>query len=161
MKMCYETDRHGNTQFGHIFSYYRPRYYAKILVVSLVTFVLVSLPSAFIPAEQPLMLYGYYVYAIIASVLVIFAVPLIIFADASPFRALGVSIKLAAINFFPILGFLFIGGFFALLGFFACCIGLLFSITYVYVVNYLAYKQAIGFEGDPEEEEPATPIEGF
>lgn len=159
MRMCYEADIRGGTHISTVFDYYKPKYWGRILAVSLFSFVLTSGAGLLFGMMGGVGSVFNILFSVIVHVFVFFAVPLIIFAEADPIRALGISFKLGAKGFFPILGFSIIAGFVAVLGVFACCLGFLFSLSYVYVINYLAYRQAIGFEElNPPAEEEATPF---
>lgn len=146
MRMCREADFTGRTRFGSAFYYYKPYYWSRILVIGLISLVLTSGASFLFGMLGSVGGILNIAWSVLIHVFVFFAVPLVIFADANPLRAIGASIKLGAKGFFPILGFTIVGGFLALLGGFVCCVGFLFSISYAYVVNYIAYRQAIGFE---------------
>lgn len=162
LRMCYEADFMGGTRFGTAFYYYKPRYWGRILVISLVALLVGSVPGLFAGQLGAIGSFINMFWSISVHVFMLFAVPLVIFAEASPFEALKASFKLGAKGFFPLLGFSLIGILVASLGIFVCCVGLLFSISYVYVINYLAYRQAIGFENHlTSGEEPATLTENI
>lgn len=157
LRMCYEADIRGGTNISTAFDYYKPKYWGRILVVGLFSFILTSGAGLLFGMMGGIGSVFNLLFSVTVHIFVFFAVPLIIFAEADPIRALGTGFKLGAKGFFPILGFSIIAGFLAFLGFFACCVGFLFSMSYVYVINYLAYRQAIGFEElNPPAEEEAT-----
>jgi len=151
IKMCYDADFNDKIDFSVLFKYYQPKYYGKLIVVTLIT--LLATTGIGLGLQQ-LGLAGkisYYVWIVVFHVFMALAVPLIIFADASPLAAIKHSFSVVSKNFFPILGFILLGALFTALGFVVCCIGLLFSMSYMYITNYLIYKQTIGFEEDKNE----------
>ena len=148
IKMCYDADVHDKINFGVMFKYYQPKYYGKIIVVTLIT--LLATTGIGLGLQQ-LGLGGkivYYIWMVIFHVFMILAIPLIVFADASPFAAIKYSFSVVSKNFFLILVFYLLGIIFMFLGVVVCCVGLLFSASYIYITNYLIYKQTIGFEED-------------
>lgn len=151
MRMCKEADFTGRAAFSGVFYYFRMPYLVNLLVVSLLISV-VSLSISF--GLQQLDLIGSilnYIVMIVVHTLTAFAVSLVIFADAGPLQAIGTSIKLASKNFFMVLAMALVGGIIGFLGVFVCCIGLFFTLSFIYMVNYILYRQAIGFEEMQEE----------
>lgn len=75
-------------------------------------------------------------------------IPLIIFANQNFSQALSKSIKLVVKSPFTILGAMIIGILFALAGLIALCIGILFTISFMYCIQFSVYEKVIGFEND-------------
>jgi len=151
IKMCHDADINDKINFSAMFTYYQPKYYGKLIVVTLIT--LLATTGIGLGLQQ-LGLAGkisYYVWMLIFHVFMALAIPLIIFADASPLAAIKNSFSVVSKNFFPVLGFILLGALFSALGFIVCCIGLLFSMSYIYITSYLIYKQTIGFEKNENE----------
>jgi uncharacterized membrane protein len=151
IKMCHDADINDKINFGSMFTYYRPKYYGKILVVTLISFLATSALGLGLLQLGLAGKISYYVWIVIFHVFMVLAIPLIIFADASPFSAIKHSFSVVSKNFFLIFVFYLLGILFTALGLVVCCIGLLFSMSYIYITNYLIYKQTIGFEEDKNE----------
>ncbi len=77
------------------------------------------------------------------AVLFILAIPLIIFENQTTLQAMSNSSKLAMKHPFTIILCLVFGLIIAMLGIFAICIGIFFTISYIYTINYTLYDQII------------------
>ncbi|MBL0911877.1 MAG: hypothetical protein IBJ09_05840 [Bacteroidia bacterium] len=159
VRMCKEADFTGRAGFPNLFYYFRMPFLTNLLIVSLLISI-VSLGASFGLQELGMAgnILNYVVMAVIHT-LTIFAVSLVIFGDAGPLEAIGTSIKLASKNFFMVLGMALVGGIIGILGVFVCCVGLFFTLSFVYMVNYILYRQAIGFE-EMQEENTAPELPG-
>lgn len=156
--MCHDAEYMGGTHFGSAFRYYKSPYWGRLVAVSLITFVIASAPGYLFGLLGTAGAYVNVLYSICIHILLLFSAQLVIFAKASPVEAITGSIKLGARGFFPLLGFTVIAVFVVFAGLFVCCVGILFALSYVYVINYLAYRQAVGFEEPSwgEEDVPST-----
>ena len=159
-RMCYEADYIGYSDLSSAFVYYKFKYWSRILVVNFSVFVLTTLPAFLLGFLGPIVPILNIPYILTLHIFTLLAVPLIIFGDATPLQAIKYAFRLGAKGFFPLVGFSIIAFLLAFLGALACCIGIFFSISYVYVIYYLAYRQAIGFEENSEDEISPT-IEAF
>jgi|GEM_PF-1117846 len=158
IRMCKEADFTGRAAFSNIFYYFRMPYLTNLLIVTLLI-SLVSLGIGF--GLQELGMIGNilnYVVMIVVHTLTAFAVTLVIFGDAGPLEAIGNSIKLASKNFFMVLGMALIGGVIGFLGVFVCCVGLFFTLSFIYMVTYILYRQAIGFEEIQQADDTLPPV---
>ncbi len=75
--------------------------------------------------------------------LFILSIPLIIFENQSTLQAMSNSSKLAMKQPFTIIVCLLFGIIIAILGAFALCVGMFFTIAYIYTINYTLYDQII------------------
>ena len=157
--MCRDAEYSGGARFGSAFRYYKSPYWGRIFLISLLSFLITALPGYLFGLLGTAGSYINILYSVCVHVFMIFAVPLVIFADASPIQAIGASFKLGAKGFLPLLGFSILAALLVVAGGFVCCVGLLFSLSYAYVINYLAYRQTIGFEEPSQGEEPAPVTE--
>lgn len=78
--------------------------------------------------------------------LFILSIPLIIFENQNVLQAMSNSSKLAMKHPFTIILCLVFGLIIAMLGIFAICIGIFFSIGYIYTMNYTLYNSIIPIE---------------
>lgn len=151
--MCHDADIHDKINFGVAFKYFAPRYYGKVLLATIIITAGTSAPALFfnlVPFFGPFINLGWLA---LFMVLISLAMPLIIFADASPLEAFKVSISIVSKNYWMVLVFWILGIIFACVGFILCCIGILFTISYFYITYYLLYKQIIGFEKKETDDE--------
>jgi uncharacterized membrane protein len=77
-------------------------------------------------------------------------IPLIIFGKLKAVEAIQASIVIVSKQPLVILGLLVIGVIASLVGFIGCCIGIVFTIPFMYSLYYALYSEIIGF--DPETE---------
>ncbi|CAM4254728.1 hypothetical protein FLTE109939_01490 [Flavobacterium terrigena] len=80
------------------------------------------------------------------SFLFILSIPLIIFENQTALQAMSNSSKLAMKHPFTIILCLVFGIIIAMLGIFALCIGIFFTIGYIYAMNYTLYSHIIPIE---------------
>ncbi len=157
IKMCRDVDKDGSTSFGAAFYYFKGRYFMKVVVITLIMSFAqqaANLAFGFIPVLGSFMYLGA---AVLMYILFAFSITLVIFADASISQAISLSFKLASKNFWAILAYSLLFGLLAGAGIIACCIGIFFSIAFVYVNQYLLYKYVVGFpEDEAAIEEPGS-----
>lgn len=138
--MAHKFDTNKKVEFSDLFIHYRDGKFVKIFLVSIITYVLISI--SFVLCIIP----GFIVLAIW-----LLAIPLIILGDASVGEALNYSMKLAFKDFGSFLLFvlLLIGVW--IIGALLCCIGLIVAVPFGYVLGYVLYKEVIGFPEDKSE----------
>lgn len=85
---------------------------------------------------------------LLVSFLFILSVPLIIFENQTALTAMSNSSKLAMKHPFTIILCLVFAFIIAMLGLFAFCIGILFTISYIYCMNYTLYSHIIPIENN-------------
>jgi uncharacterized membrane protein len=92
---------------------------------------------------------------IIISLATLFTIPLIIYGKLNYTEALSKSVQLYAKQPIIILVAMLIAVIGMLLGIFILCIGIIFTIPYLYAMHYALYAQAIGFEKTASENQAA------
>jgi hypothetical protein len=148
MQLCRDADKGADMKFGTIFSFYKGKYYGRLLLTTLAVSVLTNLLNiglGFIPIIGPLINLGcvLMIYSYCA-----FVQPLIIFGDASIGEGFSYSFKLAGKKLGGILGLILLFGLLFAVGFCVCGVGALFTFAFLPVCNYLLYKYAVGFPED-------------
>jgi hypothetical protein len=86
---------------------------------------------------------------IITYVIAIFTflvIPLIIFGNLKAIEAIKGSCTIVAKQFFVILGLIIVSYIMALLGLIGFCIGIFFTLPFIYSMYYSIYKDSIGFD---------------
>ena len=91
--------------------------------------------------------------SILVSFFTILTIPLIIFSDLKAFEAITMSIKLVAKRPFILLALFIVALLFVSLGIFALCIGILFTIPFMFSLYYVIYKSIIPIENTDELDE--------
>ncbi|MGV7105747.1 hypothetical protein [Flavobacterium sp. U410] len=87
------------------------------------------------------------------SLITVFTIPLIIYEDFNYSDALSKSISLFGKQPLYILLAMIVAFFFSMLGFLAFCLGIFFTLPFLYSTYYAIYDQAIGFDDKSEIEE--------
>jgi hypothetical protein len=77
------------------------------------------------------------------TILFILSIPIIIFENQTALQAMSISSRIAMKHPFSIILCLSFGLLIAILGVFAFCIGIFFSISYFYTINYTLYKEIL------------------
>jgi hypothetical protein len=127
-----------------IFEYYKIPYFISIFTSSLLIAVVSSSLS---------LLFGFAgiqflgtLTSILISLLTIFTIPLIIFGKMDALDAMKSSATIYLKQPFLILGLLIVAGFASLIGLIGFCIGIFFTIPFVYSLSYTLYFSIIGTE---------------
>lgn len=125
------------TAFHHFKSRFTKDLFVAGLVIGLVS-ALISLVINFmhIPFVDSIL-------SILIGVLTIFVIPLIVYSELPFEKAISSSIQLASKNIPLIFALIVVATILAMLGFFALCIGVLFTISFVYIVNYAIYNSIL------------------
>ncbi len=137
----------------NLFDFYKEPYYKQIFLGYLVIGGVTALFTT------TLSLLGYEkintFVQIIISLATIFTIPLIIYGKLNYTEALSKSVQLYAKQPIIILVAMLIAVIGMLLGIFILCVGIIFTIPYLYAMHYALYAQAIGFEKTASENQAA------
>ncbi len=128
----------------NLFDFYKEPYYKQIFLGYLIIGGITALFTTV------LSLLGYEkintFVQIIVSLATLFTIPLIIYGKLNYTEALSKSIQLYAKQPLIILVAMLIAVIGMLLGIFILCIGIIFTVPYLYAMHYTLYAQAVGFE---------------
>ncbi len=162
IKMAHNVEEKIDLEFSTVFEYYKSGYFKELFTVGL----LVSLFAAGIDTAIGLLVQGYVdgfaaiglrilsgIINITVSLLTLFALPLVIFENASATDAIKGSIEIIKQKFWTILALELIVIVCAILGFFGCCVGLFFTIPLIYSAIYIMYRTAVGMNEEHEIDE--------
>ena len=157
IQMAHNAHMDQDVAIGTAFSYYKGRHFGELFIAG---FVLALFGGGISTASDLLLfpLIGSLI-SVLISVFTIMTIPLIIFADLKALDAISNSFALVAKNFWIILGLLIIAVICAMVGFIALCIGILFTIPFVYAMYYSIYVNAVGLEENTEFDEIGSGIE--
>lgn len=149
-KMAHNADKDEEFHVSTMFHYYKAPYFQEIIIATFLIAVVDSFIRGVINyAEIPVL--G----AVLSAILSLFTfltIPLIIFGNSKALHAIETSIVIVAKQPFMLFALLIVGVIAVFLGFFACCIGILFTIPFIYSMSYIIYKYIIGFPENKEEE---------
>lgn len=146
MADCGEKDEEFNV--STIFEYYKPPYFGNIVLATLIiTLINSGLSTVFNVAGIELAA-SFTSFAI--SLLTLLTIPLIIFGKLNAIEAIQSSISIILKQPFLILGLLIIAVLGALVGLMAFCIGIFFTIPFIYSMEYSIYSSIIGVDSGLE-----------
>ncbi|WP_418263155.1 hypothetical protein [Flavobacterium faecale] len=144
IKMAYSADQNEEFHVSTIFEFYKPSYFIPLFTATfIITLVNTGISSA-------LELIGLSFVGTIMTMLVSFftllAIPLIIFGKLNAIEAIRNSIMVISKQPFTIINLTVVSILASLVGLLAFCIGIIFTIPFVYSLYYILYKEIIGFE---------------
>lgn len=147
-----------NKEFGlnNFFDYYKSPYFQQLAISGVLT-ALYSNIIGLLLNYLNLPLIGSIMQAFV-GLLFIFSIPLIIFENQNALKAMENSAKIAMKHPFTIILCLVFGIIIAMLGIFALCIGIFFTIGYIYTISYTLYDQIIPIETHNENKSPLEEI---
>lgn len=129
-----------SVDFGDIFYGYNGKVFFKLISLYFIQTIIVSIASLF-----------FILPGIWLSVAFTIAVPFILFNDDSAIDALKNSFSVINKNWWTVFGLLLVGGLIAISGFLACCVGIVFTIAFIYVLIYSIYKNSVGVDDETSE----------
>ena len=142
MKMAQSAEKGENFSVATAFTYYQNKLFGEIFI----TVLIISLFS--ITFSIGLEWVGYQWLGLLLSLslsfLTFLAIPLVIFGGLKPLEAIEGSMIVVSKEIFVILGLLIVSFLFMMLGIFAFCIGILFTMPFIYSMYYIIYAETIG-----------------
>lgn len=132
-----------NKEFGlnNLFDYYKSPYFLPLAVSTILATVYSNIIGLLL-VYLNLPLVGS-IMQIFIALLFIFSIPLIIFENQTALSAMSNSSKIFVKHPFTIIISLLFAFLIAMLGIFALCIGIFFTVSYFYTMNYTLYKEII------------------
>ncbi|MFV8370737.1 hypothetical protein [Flavobacterium sp. LB2R40] len=151
IKMAYCAERDQEFHVSTMFGYYRSPYFKELFIATFIVTVTSSILSAIINYTQiPLIEFVVTITITLFSVLMI---PLIIFGNLKAVEAIETSILIVSKQPLVLLGLIVVGSVGTLVGLIGCCIGIFFTLPFMYSLYYSIYSEILGFENEPEFEE--------
>ncbi|OEJ99219.1 hypothetical protein A8C32_08600 [Flavivirga aquatica] len=138
-RICKSVDLGENATDDYLY-FFKKIYFSKILMLGII--------YSGIAAIAQLMLFIPYIYVYIP--LAYFAIIFSSNPDLSEVEIVKASFKLGNKKWFITFGTMFVAGLLGMLGIVACGIGLLFTISIVYLPVFFIYKQVVGFNNNSE-----------
>lgn len=148
IKMAYCAERDEEFHVSTIFEYYKAPYFKELFIaILLISSVTSGLATALEYAG--IILLGSLINLVI-SFFTILTIPLIIFAKLKAVDAISSSFAIILKQPLVILGLLFVAGIASMVGFIGCCIGIFFTIPFMYSMYYALYSEIVGFDQENE-----------
>lgn len=148
IKMAYCAERDDEFHVSTMFEYYKAPYFKELFVATFLITIVNSILSGILNYIQIPVLEV--VFSVTIGLFTILMIPLIIFGKLKAVEAIQASILIVSKQPLVIFGLLVVGVIASLVGFIGCCIGIVFTIPFMYSLYYALYSEIIGF--DPENE---------
>jgi uncharacterized membrane protein len=144
IKMAHCAAKKEEVSIGSVFEYYQNVYFGRLFIAT----VLITLFSNSFSVISELV--GYQWLGILVSCIISFltflSIPLIIFGDLKPIDAIKGSIIIVSKQPFILLGLLIVSVLFCAIGIIALCVGIFFTMPFLYSMYYCIYDAIIGDE---------------
>jgi hypothetical protein len=151
LKMAHCGEKGEEFHVSTMFSYYKFPYFLNIFI-SVIIIGLTGTGLAMLLETAGLSFVGT-VITLLISFLTFLSIPLIVFGNLNATDAIKSSIVIVSKQPLTLLGLLIVAGIGAMLGVFGLCIGIFFTYPFVYSMNYIIYKNIIGFDQTSEIDE--------
>jgi hypothetical protein len=148
IKMAYCAERDEEFHVSTVFSYYSTKYFLQIFTATFLI-LLVSNGVSMALTYSGIILIGPII-SLAISFFTILTIPLIIFSDANALDAIKYSFSIVLKQPLILLGLIVVAIIGSMVGFIGCCIGVFFTIPFVYSMFYAMYSEIIGFENEEE-----------
>lgn len=148
IKMAYCAERDKEFHVSTVFSYYSTKYFSQIFTATFLI-LLVSNGVSMALTYSGIILIGPMI-SLAISFFTILTIPLIIFSDVNALDAIKYSFSIVLKQPLILLGLIVVAIIGSMVGFIGCCIGVFFTIPFVYSMFYAMYSEIIGFENEEE-----------
>ena len=137
-------DRDDSFPVSSLFSFYQLPYMIEIMIatflITVISFAQNTLMT-YIKFEFLGLIINYFI-----SFITLFTIPLIIFGNIKALDAIKYSIQIIFKQPIVLLGLIIVAIIGSLIGFMACCVGVFFTIPFIYSMNYAIYSAIIGID---------------
>ncbi|MFE3848686.1 hypothetical protein ACFX5D_12000 [Flavobacterium sp. LB3P45] len=146
IKMAHSAEKDEEFHVSTVFQYYKNPYFQELLIA---TFIITIFSTGL---SEMFKLVGIEIIGVLFSAVISFftflTIPLIIFGNLKAIDALKSSMIIVSKQPLVLLGLIIVSGIASLVGFIGCCIGIFFTIPFMYSMYYAIYISIIGI--DPE-----------
>ncbi len=148
IKMAYCADRDEEFHVSTMFKYYKSPYFTELFVATFVVTLMNTVIGGLLNYMQIPILDV--VVSVTIGLFTIMMIPLIIFGNLKALEAIQASILIVSKQPLVLLGLLVVGSIATMVGFIGCCIGIFFTLPFIYSLYFAIYSEIIGF--DPVDE---------
>jgi hypothetical protein len=150
LKMADHGDRDESFPVSSLFSFYKLPYLKEILIstllIAIITFAQATL-LRYIKFEFLGIIINYFI-----SFVTLLTIPLIIFGNLQAIDAIKYSIKIVFKQPLVLLGLIVVAIIGSFIGLIACCVGIFFTMPFIYSMNYAIYSAVVGIDTTAENE---------
>ncbi|MBW4360974.1 hypothetical protein [Flavobacterium taihuense] len=159
-KMAEHADHDKEFKFINMFNFYRNPYFINIIIATilnaiinmLISTTIISLLNLININQFGLTLLANYSVSFFVYVLTFLTIPLIIFGDLKAIPAIKHSILIVIKQPIVLIGLMVVAIIGAFVGIMGCCIGLFFTIPFLYSMNYAIYTAIVGIDAPQDTE---------
>jgi MFS family permease len=148
IKMAHYAEKDEEFHVSTAFEYYKAPYFKEIITATL----LIALFGSVLPTiiEFTGIKFIGTLLTMVISFLTFLTIPLIIFGDLKAVDAIKSSAIIVSKQPLVLIGLLIVGGIASMVGFIGCCIGVFFTIPFMYSMYYAIYTAIIGIDSETE-----------
>jgi MFS family permease len=148
IKMAHCAEKDEEFHVSTAFEYYKAPYLKEIITATL----LIALFGSGLPAILDFVGIKFVgtLITMIVSFLTFLTIPLIIFGDLKAVDAIKSSVIIVSKQPLVLIGLLIVGTIASMVGFIGCCIGVFFTIPFMYSMYYAIYTAIIGIDSETE-----------
>lgn len=151
IKMAYCAENDEEFHVSTMFEFYNSPFFKELFTATFLVSLMSSVITALVNYIQIPILN--FVITVIITLFTILMIPLIIFGKLKAVKAIEASMLIVSKQPLTLLGLLVVGYIATMVGFIGCCIGILFTMPFMYSLYYAIYSAIIGFETKNESEE--------
>jgi hypothetical protein len=150
IKMAHSAQKDEEFHVSTVFKYYASPYFKELVIATLVIGIFSSATTTAITyLSVPLL---DFVFSALTTFVTMLAVPLIIFSDLKAVDAVVSSVILVFKQPLILLGLFVVSYIASLIGIFGCCIGIFFTLPFMYSLYFAVYSQIVGFDETSRED---------
>jgi MFS family permease len=148
IKMAHCGEKDEEFHVSTILEYYKAPYFKELIIATLLISAFSSGLSTLIDYSG-IKIVGSLI-AMTVSFLTFLTIPLIIFGDLKAFDAIKSSVIIVSKQPLALLGLIIVAGIASIVGLIGCCIGIFFTIPFMYSMYYAIYIAIIGIDSESE-----------
>jgi MFS family permease len=146
IKMAHCAEKDEEFHVSTVFEYYKAPYFKEVFLATLIISLGTTGLSTLLDHYGIQFLGG--LITIVISFFTFMAIPLIIFSGLKAVDAIVTSFIIISKQPLVLLGLVLVAAIGSLVGFIGCCIGIFFTMPFIYSMYYAIYSQILGFENE-------------
>ncbi len=151
IQMAHEGFSGEEVSIGTAFRFYKGSHFAQLFVAGfLISAFTMGISTAIDSLENPIISLLGGLISLIISFLTLLTIPLIIFGNLNATDAIQGSMFVVMKSPLIILGLVIVAGILSIVGFIGLCIGLFFTLPFIYATYYSIYRNSVGIEQTSE-----------
>jgi len=144
IKMAYCAQKDEEFHLSTVFSYYAAPYFKQLVIATLLIGIFSSTLTSAIAYLG--IQYLEIVFSTLITFITMLVIPLIVFSDLKATDAITSSIVLVFKQPLTLLGLFVVSYIASIIGIFGCCVGIFFTIPFMYSLYFAVYSQIVGFD---------------